>query len=167
MGEVSKQVYDFLKQEIDELTERDVRDLIAGKYNQRMATKPELERRLSDLKLEAKLINQLEDLENGVEPLTERAKVKHNQRIVDLKNKIAEFRKSKGNTEEILINAKKRNEDEIKKIEDDIANKRFDDKPRKQSIETDEKLRKQYPELWKETMDAIIRKKEARDKWRL
>ncbi len=81
LAEVTKRVFNEVKDVIDGITEKDIHDVIAGKYNERKQTENELKANLRDLHEEAKLINKLDDLLQGDEPKSERSKIDRNQKI--------------------------------------------------------------------------------------
>ena len=95
LEEIAARIKDDLKEEIPDITEKDVIDLLAGEYTQKKKTKNQLAEQLKDLKDEAKLINKLAALEAGEEPKTERRKIERNREITDLRNKIKELKRAK------------------------------------------------------------------------
>jgi hypothetical protein len=64
-----------LRSEIAGVTERDVRDMIAGKYSKPRETKSELQYKVENLKKEQKLLNEIEDVKAG-KPKTEKEEIK-------------------------------------------------------------------------------------------
>lgn len=94
LADVIKAVHKDLKDDIEGLTEKDVQDIIAGKYSEKKEkTVNDARTRLKDIQDEAKLINRLEELENGEEPKTEKDKVKRNREITQLQGKIKEYKR--------------------------------------------------------------------------
>jgi hypothetical protein len=114
LGEMIKSVHSDLKGILPEVTERDVRDLIAGDYNEKKATRNKLAETLRDLRDEAKLINKLEALENGEVPKDEKKKVERNRKIKELQDQIKNHDLTK------LTEAKKRIKNQIDKVQEKI-----------------------------------------------
>lgn len=124
LAEITKQVYDDIKDLLPEITERHIHDIIAGEYNEKKQTKSEVAITKENLRIEAAAINKLERLINGTQPKTEKEKIKRNQEIEDLKNKIKDFKKEEdesqkfygeSDTKEKRIQAK---EDELQRLKD-------------------------------------------------
>lgn len=180
LAEVVDKVFDEIKGIFPDATKDDVRDVIAGKYNEKKETRNELAAKMRDLKDEQIYIEKLDKLLKGEEPKDESKKVKRNQAITDLQNKIKEFKKedaeanrfAKEEFEKAVVDPdakkleqiKKRNEKQQKEIQEKIKNGDFEAKPKKPFLE-DPELKKKYPQLYKETLDAIIKKEEARHEY--
>jgi len=146
-------------------TKKDTRDVIAGVYNEPKPMKSALELQLKDLKDEAKLLKKLEDLQAGVS-FNPKVQAERNRQITELKSKIKDFKKNNPDAEAQLRTIKSRNETAAKKIQERIDAGDFETK---KQIPFDENaaLKKANPKLWRETMDAIVSKNEARDKFDL
>lgn len=181
LADAVKQLHEQFKDVLEGLTEKDVHNIIAGEYNKPQKTKSQLQRQLEDLNYEAKLINQLESLERGIEPKSEKAKRERNQKIKALRDKIKDLRKQKAAEdkeaesfykEEIddeakkLIAIKKRNEKRAQEIKDKIAKGDFA-KEEKKSIFDREDIKKTHPNLRKDALDAIAQKEEAQHEFDL
>ena len=177
LGEVIKKIHDEFNDVLEGVTEKDIHDIIAGKYNEKRKPLSALQAQIRDLQDEAKLINQLESLLNGKEPKEERAKRQRNQKIKDLKDKIKDFRKeeresNKFNKEELdsdakkLIAIKKRNDRAAQELKDKISRGEFE-KEEKQSIFDREDIKRNYPNLRKDALDAISKKEDARHEFDL
>lgn len=164
LQDVVKSIHADLKDVLDGLTEKNIHDIIAGEFNEKRGPLSELTRQVRDLQDEAKLINQLEALENGVEPKTEKAKRERNQKIKDLRDKIKSLKKEDG--AEQLRAIKKRNEEQAKKIRDKIAKGDFENES-KTSIFDREDVKKRHPDLRDEALDAIAKKEEAQHEFDL
>lgn len=121
LPDVIKAAHDHLKLFIPEITEKDVHDLIAGEYNKPKATKNDLAEKLYDLRIEAKLINRLEALENSEEPKNEKQRVKRNREIEELREKIKEHDLTR------LAAHKKRIEGQIEKVQEQLRTGDFSD----------------------------------------
>ena len=177
LEDVIDAIHDTLKDSIKGLRKEDVRDVIAGVYNEPKPMKSALELQLKDIKDEAKLIKRLEDLQNG-EPITPKQQAIRNKEITKLRNKIKEFKAEqakaakgepveKATPEEVALKAiKSRNESAAKKLQDRIDAGDFETK-KKVPFDENAALKKANPKLWRETMDAIVAKDEARSKFDL
>lgn len=175
LEEVIKKIHADFKDDISNLKEKDIHNIIAGEYNKKKKTKNELASNFKDLKDEAILINKLEKLLNDEEPKKENKKIERNREIVELKNKIDGFKKEQNEanklyTEEYdtdakkLVQLKKRNEERVKKIKEDIIQGNFDSNPKVPFIENKE-LKQKYPKLFNQTIDAITAKEEAKNEY--
>lgn len=125
LGDVIDSVHETLKDGIPEATKDDVRDLIAGVYNAPQKTKSQTAKELFELKMEAKLINKLSDLQNGKQPVTNQQQIDYNQQIKDLRSQIAKFRKENITDDDKLQALKSRYATEIKKVEEDLKTGNF------------------------------------------
>jgi hypothetical protein len=181
LADAVKQLHEQFKDVLEGITEKDIHNIIAGEYNKPQKTKSQLQRQLEDLKYEAKLINQLEALQNGMEPKSEKGKRERNQKIKALRDKIKDFRKQKSTEEKdadsfykeefdddvkSLIAIKKRNEKKAAEIKEKIAKAEFE-KDVKKSIFDREDIKKKYPKLRKEALDAIAKKEDAQHEFDL
>ncbi len=91
--EVIDRIHEEFKDDVPELTKRDVVDVIAGLYDEVKPTKDKIKSDISILKTQARLLGQIEDLENGikkVKPDSPTAKAK-NAEIEALKARINEL----------------------------------------------------------------------------
>lgn len=162
-----KDVIEKVRGIIPELSEKDVNDIIAGEYNQKKEPLSKLQSDLRDLKDEAKLLNELEKVKNGV-PKTEKQKVERNQKIKDLQEQLEKLKKDTGyNDLSKLKSIKSRNEADTKKINERIQNKDFDNTPKPKSIFDDKELQSKYPKEYKETLDAIKAKEDVKQQFDL
>lgn len=91
LEDITKKIHDELKGYIPDLQEKDVHDIIAGKYNEKKRTKNEIAENIENIRLQAKLVNKLEDLYRGEEPKTEKLKIKRNAEIEKLRNEIKDI----------------------------------------------------------------------------
>ena len=144
-----------LKEDIPSITERDVRDIIAGKYNERKETKNELQAKLKDIRDEQKLIDKLESLNRGELPKTEREKIKRNQQISDLQKQIKEHDLTK------LSEYKKRQLQAAAKLRERIEKGDFEPEKPKSVIESVE-AKNRFPKEYNEALDALIEHEDAR-----
>jgi len=149
LADVIKNIHNDLKGYIPEIQESDVRDIIAGVYNEKR-TRNEIAASLRDLRDEAKLIKQLEDLKNGVEPTNERAKIERNKKITELRAKIKSLKQEDVEAERELRKQEKEAEREAKRQEKEANKKspeqivldRIKTRTQKEIAELEEKLSK-------------------------
>jgi hypothetical protein len=153
--ELVDRIHGDVKEAIPEIDRKDVFDILAGKYNEPKKTKNELMEQMRDLRDEAKYIDQLETLNAGMEPKSERAKVERNRRVKELQEKIKEHDVTK------LSQIKKRNEAQLEKIKEQLRTGDFEKKKTVSAIDNLE-LQKKYPELYKSTLNAIRARENAK-----
>lgn len=147
LEDIVTEVYNTLKPEINDLTKKDVTDLIAGEYNKKKPTRGDIAAKVQDLRTEIKLINKLEALEAGEIPKSPEKKIQRNRELKQLRDKIKEHPTMK------LTDAKKKIVEQISKLEKDLAEGNYDQKPERREIPLDEegkKLQKKLIELKKQ-----------------
>lgn len=120
LGELVDKIHENLVGAIPEITKQDVLDLVAGEYNDKKQTRSEISEKLYDLRTEAKLINRLQDLNDGIEPKNEKAKVKRTAEIEKLKDQIKEHDLTK------LAAIKSSTPRQIKELEEQIKTGNFE-----------------------------------------
>jgi hypothetical protein len=160
LKEVTQNTVDEIKDILPNVTEKDVHDIIAGKYSPKKKTRSQLQSDWKNLKEEASLINELEALMNGDETkLTEKQKIQKNQKIKDLKDKIQSYKEETGIADkERIAKAEETARTNIAKLEEKIDNNdiEFDnvEKPTSEQLEEyrgkQKKLRKQLEDMRKE-----------------
>lgn len=96
LPDVVKAIHRTIKDHLDGVTEKDVHDIIAGEYNEKKPTRNQLAQQLYDLRKEAKLINELDDLQNGKIPASKDKQLQRNRKIEALRNQIKELRDEMG-----------------------------------------------------------------------
>jgi broad specificity phosphatase PhoE len=117
LPDIIKAAHAQIKEIIPQITEKDIHDIIAGEYNKKQ-TKSQLEEKVYEIRLQAKLINKLEALQAGVQPKNERARIKRNQEIEDLRRQIKELEGSVGKTDaEKLTSLKARYKKQIEELQ--------------------------------------------------
>ncbi len=146
---IVKNIHAILKDDIDGITEKDVQDIIAGVYNEKKATRTEDAKKLYELRQEAKLLNKIEDLQNGVQPKSERGKIIHNQKIEELRKQIRENDLTKIST------YKTRVLNEISKVEQALKEGNYEPVQKKAPLVLDKTTR--------ELKDKLIRLKQERE----
>ena len=159
LGEVIKKIHDEFKDVLEGVTEKDIHDIIAGKYNEKRKPLSELQSQVRDLQDEAKLINQLESLLNGKEPKDERAKRQRNQKIKDLKDKIKDFRKEERESNKFYgeSDAGERRLDKLRDELERIQSRREKEKPKEGS--------KEYREISEREQSLRDQIKDAQEQW--
>jgi GNAT superfamily N-acetyltransferase len=93
LGEVVKRLKDDL--DLNDLPDRDVHDLISGKYNT-PERKTDLQTKIRTLKNEAKLLAEIDDAEKGLRKLPEAKQKTQNARIKELQDRLRELDKENG-----------------------------------------------------------------------
>lgn len=172
LEDVIQKALDEIKDIFPEVDAKDIRDVLAGEYNETKPTRDELAAKWRDLKDEAYYINKLEKLLSGEEPTKEKEKIKRNQRITELQDKIAAFRRSEREAGKFygdeapldykkLEALRKKNEAEAEKTRERIKAGDFAPKKPVPFLE-DPELQKKFPQKYKEVLDAIHKREEAR-----
>lgn len=169
LADYVKELHGQFKDVLEGITEKDINNIIAGKYDEKKATRSELAARMVDLKTEANLVNRLEDLLKGEEPKDEKRKIKRNQAIESLRSKIKQAESFKrGYEKEVEQGKKEPVPDELKrlravklgiernlrKVQEDIDNGNFSPAQKATSILDNPEVRKQFPEEYKATVEA-------------
>lgn len=169
LNDIVKNIHNEFKEIIDGITEKDIHNIIAGEYNEKKRPLSELQQTVRDLKYEAHLINKLEALENGLLPKNEKALRERNQKIKALKDQISELLRQHEKEEpdygKRLKAIKKRNENKIKQIEEKIKNGDFEKAEKEVSIFDREDVKKQFPKLRKEALDAIAKREDKQHEY--
>lgn len=150
LSDLVDKVHENLVDAIPEITKDDVMDLIAGDYNENKQTKNKIAEILYDVRTQAKLINRLNDLENGEVPTNPQKLKRHNQEIEDLRKKIKEHNLTQ--LTELKTNAEK----QIKNLEEKIRTGAFSSLPKQTKIRLDQEaidLQNRVKELQTEIAD--------------
>lgn len=165
LAEVVKNIHDIVKSAVPEITEKDVRDIIAGEYNHKKETRNELYEKLYNLKEEQRLLNQLEALEAGVASSSNSSSSKVNKRITELRNKIRELKNDKtlfvDKDEQRLRNMISTAKSATEKIQQRIKDKDFA-KEKDPPILFNKELQQRVPKLFEEAINARMAKDHAR-----
>ena len=96
IAEVTKKTWEDVKDIFDGITEKDIWDVFNGVYNEKKLTRDNIVAQMRELKTEAKLLSEYENLLKKGEPKPEVEKQKRNQRLTDLRNKIDALKKEQG-----------------------------------------------------------------------
>lgn len=145
LAEVTKRTFEDVKDLFEGITEKDIHDVIAGKYNEKQKTKSEVAENLFNLKKEAELINKLERLQNGTEPKNERKKIKRNQEIESLQKQIKDYKKEESEASkfygenDVIEKRIQAKEDELKRLKE-RRDKEPEEKNKKEISEREQKL---------------------------
>jgi hypothetical protein len=117
LSDVVSKIHENIKNDIEGVTETDIRNVIAGKYNRPRPAKSDLDRKKALLKREAELLNQIEQVLAG-EPKEEKKVIQKNQRIKELQDELRAAQQQMGYDEVTKIQqAEKRAETNIAEIE--------------------------------------------------
>jgi hypothetical protein len=130
--ELVNRVFDEAKEILDGISRKDIIDVMAGVYEEKKATRNEKAAALRDLKTEAKLLNELENLRLGKVLNKSTERIQKSARIKELESKVSEIRKRNKDKEDIekqdwqrLDEKKARLRNEINKLQEDIKNGNF------------------------------------------
>lgn len=139
LPELVKSIKDALAEDMPHLTEVDVHNIIAGEYNEKKPTRNQLAQQLYDLRREAKLINELNDLQNGKIPVAKDKQLQRNRKIEELKGQIKELRDELGVTDVNKLSAlKSRYKKQITDIENKIASGNYGPDVKPEPLKLDE-----------------------------
>ena len=95
--DVIQRIHEEFQSHIEDLTERDVIDVLAGKYNEPRATKSQLMEQRNAITRLAKLTAKLEDLQAGLQTIKNPAKARTTRNdILELEKQVRELEKSLG-----------------------------------------------------------------------
>ena len=93
LGELVEKIKEVINPSLpkeNHIEDSEIRQVVAGKFNKELPPKTEVMERWHDLKEEAKLIEQLEALNRGEEPVSKRRSEKRNKKIEELRAKLKE-----------------------------------------------------------------------------
>lgn len=164
LADVTKRTFDDVKDLFDGITEKDIHDVIAGKYSERKERKSELLSNLRQVQAEAKLLNELDRVLAG-EPKNEKQRIEKNQKLAELRKQINEIKK-KGGLDEYSDEAKAKkaieaNRKKEEQLKERIKNEDFEPEEKKQSIYDSKEFKQKNPELYKKLLDSQIKVQEA------
>jgi len=136
LGEMVDKIHEYLKDVGIPIEKSDAQDLIAGKYNEKKLTKNEMVAQIRELKTEANLLNEYEALLKG-EPPNEKAAIKRNKKLEELRKKIKSIKEIEKEVENIKDAARKSKGDAANKVSKDLdkAEKEIDLKEEKERKE--------------------------------
>ena len=87
VSNISEDLKDILK-----ITPAQIRDIIAGEYNEKKETHNDIQAKIRLLEKEAELLKKIEDERLGLSKVTESKRVEKNERIKELEAKLAELK---------------------------------------------------------------------------
>lgn len=172
LDDIIKKVHTDLTEDIPDITEEDVRDLIAGQYKQKRPTRNEISAQVRDMQTQAKLLKRIEELENGVQPTTEVAKIQRSKQIDSLMKQVKEIEDRVGVTDAKTLKARRTSlENKIAQLKEDLETGNFDlepAQPRKLKLDPETQAAlDEYNEFLKETYKRRDRARyEQLSKWR-
>jgi hypothetical protein len=152
LADIVDGIHEMLKEDIKDITKKDVQDLIAGEYQEKKKTKNELAAKVRDLKTEAELLNKYEKLKEGEVPVKEEKKIERNRKLTELRNQIKESDVTK------LAQAKESLNKRIAKIEKQLTEGDFERAPEKKVVKLDEEGRKLQSKLTKLKKERDVRR---------
>lgn len=167
LPDIIKSVHNQIKEFIPEITEKNIHDIIAGEYTGKQ-TRSKLAEQLYNLRKEASLMNELDQLLNGSVPINKGKKIKRNQRIEELRSQIKELKDEMGLNErsmdEKLASLKGRYKTNIKELEDKIAKGDYGPDEKPEPIQLDKEgldLRDEYLRLKDERAIRLLKQQYA------
>lgn len=136
--EIVDKVYDDVKDLVENVSKRDIRDAISGYGKDTRPTQDELQRELYDLREQAKLISRIEDAESGVKKAKdERVKRVASDEVLKLRARLKDLTKGEDSLEAIKKSLKRRIAETKNKID-----KKDYSKPEKIEVELDDEAKK-------------------------
>lgn len=154
LQEIVSRIHVDLRNEIDGITEKDIFDVIAGRYKKERPLLSQLQLKKKELRLEAELIAKIEDIMNGKMPSTEKAKIEQNQRLTELRNELRDLKKETGYYDLAKINSlKEKNLEKIKELDEKIEKGDFEKEIKAPSFLENPEFKKKYPKEY----DAYIK----------
>lgn len=158
IAEVAQRTWEDVKDIFDGITDKDIRDVFSGMYNEKKLTKNEIVAQMRELKSESILLNEYERLLNNGEPKEEGKKQKRNQRLADIRKKIDALNKERGTgkySDEAIakraIDANNRKNEEFKRK---LREGEFEKEKEPVSIYDSPQFKKKNPELYKKLLDS-------------
>ncbi len=156
LAEVVSKIYVDLRDEVDGLVEKDIFDIIAGRYSKERPALSEAQVKRAELKKEADLIAQIEDVLSGQEPKQEKAKIEKNQRLTQLRNQLKDLKKESGYYDlSKLQSLKESNDKKIKELDEKIKNGEFEKELKAPSFLENPEFKKKYPKEYDAYLDSV------------
>ena len=156
LAEVVSKIYVDLRDEVDGLVEKDIFDIIAGRYSKERPALSEAQVKRAELKKEADLIAKIEDLLLGQEPKQEKAKIEKNQRLTQLRNQLKDLKRESGYYDlSKLQSLKESNDKKIKELDEKIKNGEFDKELKSPSFLENPEFKKKYPKEYDAYLDSV------------
>jgi hypothetical protein len=152
-------IHEQFKNDIEGLSKEDIRDIIAGKYIDTKQTKDAKLAQIRDLKSQARIEGEIENLKNGLEKETKPIeKRKKSDRLVELEKELKEIKRRtrEENAPSKLDNKKKFYQNKIDKLKTELASGDFAEvkEPVKITLDSEGlKLQDEYNQLVNETRE--------------
>lgn len=162
LKEIVSRIYVDLRNEIDGLSEKDIFDVIAGRYKKEKPLLSQLQFKKAELKKEAELIAKIEDIMAGKMPTSEKAKIEQNQKLTQLRNELRDLKKEIGFYDLSKINSlKEKNLEKAKELDEKIQKGDFEKEIRTPSFLENPEFKKKYPKEYDAYLESV---KELTDK---
>ena len=146
LKEITSRIYVDLRNEIDGLEEKDIQDVIAGRYKRQKPLLSQIQLKKAELKKEADLIAQIEDVMAGKMPTNEKAKIEQNQKLTNLRNQLRDIKKEFNYYDLSKLNSlKERNLKEIEELDEKIKNGNFEKQIKAPSFLENPQFKNKYP----------------------
>jgi hypothetical protein len=147
---------------IPDATDRDILDMVVGKYDKPKPSRKAVSENLYNLKQEIRLLNQIEDIINGVAPTTEAGKKSQNKRLEELRNQLkqvkSEYSSDEAKNEQKLKQYKSNLKTRIQKLNEQLESGDFTDKQPTPLVLDEEakQIRKEWVDAKKKKDLAIL-----------
>jgi|GEM_PF-3164123 len=163
LADIVKRAHDDLKEHVPDITERDVRDLVSGKYNERKLTRNEIAAQMRDLKIQQQLLDKIESLEKGIAVEKNAVKKQRSSEEVEkLRERIKELGGDKPTDEQKLQTLKTGLKNKIEKLKKDLDSGDFMKEPEaKKPLKLDEEAQKLQDEHIKFVKETNLRRAKA------
>lgn len=109
-------IYNDIKDIVDGVEKRDVRDAISGYSRDSRPTKDELQENIRDLKEQAKLISQIEDAEKGILSKNEKVRKEASDEVKKLRARLKDLTKEEIALQQLKARVKRQIEETSRKI---------------------------------------------------
>ena len=165
LSDVVERAHKELKGAFPEISESDIHDIIAGRYNPKQKTKNELQAKVFDLRTEANLISKLQRLQDGTEPKEEKAKIKRSQEIVALQKQIKDFKKENPDQAAYLKSLETKNKNALDKVNEELKSGNFTVAEKKIPLFYNSDLKNRFPALFDNAIKSqheLIKAKQER-----
>ena len=156
LKEIVSRIYVDLRNEIEGLSEKDIFDVIAGRYKKEKPLLSQLQFKKAELKKEAELIAKIEDIMAGNMPTSEKAKIEQNQKLTQLRNELRDLKKEVGFYDLSKINSlKEKNLEKIKELDEKIQKGDFEKAIRTPSFLENPEFKNKYPKEYDAYLQSV------------
>jgi hypothetical protein len=170
LKDIVDRIHETFKEDLPDLTKRDVVDILAGNYDEQKPTRSKLTSDIQSLKTQAKLLAQIEDLEKGIKSdnpnsNSERGK---NEAVQRLRTRLKELQSEDEPTpdEKDISAYKKRIQARIDDVQERLDNDDYEKPEKKVPLKLDQEaleLRRKYDRL-KSNFDIEVAKDQLRQR---